>query len=226
MSIYPEQWAAIFAAAPVEQLGVQYLAQGHLSCGFEAVHSLPPPRIPAGPRLELLAFRLDHDFPTKECLQNSTNVLAGVAHASASWMFYSQRQAQPGGPSLSISALGEDGGEPPWLPLVSCSGASGWCGANRSLWSTTRLPRPGIRTRKTTSEILSRISPGPCQWWVSLGDNPRFLWGQNTHTLSPGLRIGPWARLSYARFWQAPASYRASLASWWTVLRRSFNRLK
>ncbi len=46
MNTHPEQWAAIYAAAPGEQLGVRCLAQGHLSCGIEggesAVHSLPP----------------------------------------------------------------------------------------------------------------------------------------------------------------------------------------
>ncbi len=56
-----EQWAAIYAA-PGEQLGVRCLAQVHLSRGIEggegAVHSLPPPTIPAGPRLELATFRL------------------------------------------------------------------------------------------------------------------------------------------------------------------------
>ena len=36
----PEQWAAIYAAAPREQLGVRCLAQGHLSHGV------------AGPRLK------------------------------------------------------------------------------------------------------------------------------------------------------------------------------
>ncbi len=48
-----EQWAAIYAVAPGEQLGVRCLAQGHLSRGIEgeesAGHSLPPPTIPAGP---------------------------------------------------------------------------------------------------------------------------------------------------------------------------------
>ncbi len=43
-----------------EQLGVRCLAQGHLSRGNEggesAVHSLPPPIIPAGPRLEPLDY--------------------------------------------------------------------------------------------------------------------------------------------------------------------------
>ncbi len=49
---HPEQWAGIYAAAPEEQLGVRCLTQGHLSHGIEggenAVHSLPPPTIPAG----------------------------------------------------------------------------------------------------------------------------------------------------------------------------------
>ena len=40
MNTHPEQWAAIYAAAPGEQLGVRCLAQGHLSRGI------------AGPRLE------------------------------------------------------------------------------------------------------------------------------------------------------------------------------
>ncbi len=51
-----------YAAAPGEQLGVRCLAQGHLSRGIEggesAVHSLPPPTIPAGPRLEPATFGL------------------------------------------------------------------------------------------------------------------------------------------------------------------------
>ncbi len=46
MNTHPEQWAAIYAAVPGEQLGVRCLAQGHLSRGI-AVHSLPPPTIPA-----------------------------------------------------------------------------------------------------------------------------------------------------------------------------------
>ncbi len=50
---HPEQWAAN-AAVPEEQLGVRCFTQGsHLSRGIEggesAVHSLPPPSIPAGP---------------------------------------------------------------------------------------------------------------------------------------------------------------------------------
>ncbi len=54
MNTHPEQWVAN-AAAPGEQLGVQCLAQGHLSRGIEggesAGYSLPPPTIPAGPEI-------------------------------------------------------------------------------------------------------------------------------------------------------------------------------
>ncbi len=50
---HPELWAAIYSAAPGEQLGVRCLAQGHLSHGIEGGestgYSLPPPTIPAGP---------------------------------------------------------------------------------------------------------------------------------------------------------------------------------
>ncbi len=35
VNTHPEQWAAIYAAAPGEQLGVQCLAQGHLSRGID-----------------------------------------------------------------------------------------------------------------------------------------------------------------------------------------------
>ncbi len=56
------QWAAIYVAAPGEQLEVRCLAQGHFSHGIEggesAVHLLPPPTVPVGPRLELTAFGL------------------------------------------------------------------------------------------------------------------------------------------------------------------------
>ncbi len=72
LNTHPERWAAFYAAAPGEQLWV--LAQGHLSRGIEgresAVHSLPPPTIPAGPRLELSITSptlqpLCHDFHKK-----------------------------------------------------------------------------------------------------------------------------------------------------------------
>ncbi len=65
VNTHPEQWAAIYAAAPGEQLGVWCLAQGHISRGIEggesAVYLLPPPTIPAGPSLELANF--GHDVP-------------------------------------------------------------------------------------------------------------------------------------------------------------------
>ncbi len=44
VNTHPDQWAAN-AVAPREQLGLRCLAQGHLSCGIEA---LPPPTVPAG----------------------------------------------------------------------------------------------------------------------------------------------------------------------------------
>ncbi len=55
VNTHPEQWAAIYAAAPGEQLGVRCLAQG-IEGGESAVHSLPPPTIPADQRLELATF--------------------------------------------------------------------------------------------------------------------------------------------------------------------------
>ncbi len=63
VNTYPEQWAAIYAAAPGEQLGVRYLAQGHLIVVLRVesglyIHSPPPPTIPAGLRLELTTFGL------------------------------------------------------------------------------------------------------------------------------------------------------------------------
>ncbi len=46
MNTHPEQWTAIYAVEPGEQLRVQCLAQEHLSHGIEggesSVHSLPP----------------------------------------------------------------------------------------------------------------------------------------------------------------------------------------
>jgi len=56
VNTHPEQRAAIYAAAPGEQLWVQCLGQeSPLSCDIEgresAEHSLAPPTIPAGPRL-------------------------------------------------------------------------------------------------------------------------------------------------------------------------------
>ncbi len=53
----PEQWAAIYAAVPVEQLGV-------IEGGESAAHSLPPPSIPNGPRLEVTNFVLRDQLST------------------------------------------------------------------------------------------------------------------------------------------------------------------
>ncbi len=64
MNTHQEQWAAIYAAAPGEQLGVRCLAQGHLSRGIEGGECwtfTPPPTIPAGPRIELTTFGLQSD---------------------------------------------------------------------------------------------------------------------------------------------------------------------
>ncbi len=73
MNTHLEQWAAIYAVAPGEQLGVQYLAQGHLSRGIEgrgsAVHSLPhlqflPARDSNSQRFDYKSDPpLGHDFP-------------------------------------------------------------------------------------------------------------------------------------------------------------------
>ncbi len=43
VNTHPEQWATIYAAAPGEQFGVRYLAQGHLVVVLkvERAHSLP-----------------------------------------------------------------------------------------------------------------------------------------------------------------------------------------
>ncbi len=77
MNTHPEQWTAIYSAAPGEQLGVRCLAQGHLSRGIEGgestVHSLPPPTIPAGPETRTCDLRvtsptpypLGHDCPQR-----------------------------------------------------------------------------------------------------------------------------------------------------------------
>ncbi len=59
VNTHPEQSAAIYAAAPREQLGVQCLAQGHLSHGIEGEESAGYlPTLPASLSLELATFRL------------------------------------------------------------------------------------------------------------------------------------------------------------------------
>ncbi len=75
VNTHPEQWSAIYAAAPGEQLGVRCLAQGHLPChvtegGESAVHSLPhwqslPDRDSNSQPFdyESDSLTLGHDFP-------------------------------------------------------------------------------------------------------------------------------------------------------------------
>ncbi len=62
VNTHPEQWAAVYAAAPGVQLGVRCLAQGHLSRGIEggesSGYSLPPPTITAGPETRTRDLRL------------------------------------------------------------------------------------------------------------------------------------------------------------------------
>ncbi len=62
VNTHPEQWAAIYAVAPGEQLEVRWLAQGHHSHGIEGgeccTFTPPPPTIPAGPRIEPTTFGL------------------------------------------------------------------------------------------------------------------------------------------------------------------------
>ncbi len=69
LSAHTQQWTHTRSSGqpfmlrrPGSSWGFRCLAQGHLSRGIEggesAVHSLPPPTIPAGPRLELTIFRL------------------------------------------------------------------------------------------------------------------------------------------------------------------------
>ncbi len=59
---HPEQWAAIYAVAPGEQLGVRCLAHVHLSSGIEggesAVYSPPHLQSLLVPRLEPAIFGL------------------------------------------------------------------------------------------------------------------------------------------------------------------------
>ncbi len=61
VNTHPEQWAAIYAATPGEQLGVRCLTQGHLSGvegGESAVHSLPNFRLCV--RLSTIRPQLPH----------------------------------------------------------------------------------------------------------------------------------------------------------------------
>ncbi len=80
VNTHPEQWAAIYAAAPGEQLGVRCLAQGHLSRGIEggesAVHSTPHLQfLPAQDSnsqpldYESSSLTIGHNFPIIQIIQ-------------------------------------------------------------------------------------------------------------------------------------------------------------
>ncbi len=62
VNTHPQQWAAIYAVAPEEQLGVLCLAQGHLSRGIEggesAGQSLPHLQSLVDRRLKPVTFGL------------------------------------------------------------------------------------------------------------------------------------------------------------------------
>ncbi len=62
VNTHPEQWAAIYVAAPGDQLGFGALLKGTSVVVLRVERALyihsPPPTIPAGPRLELATFRL------------------------------------------------------------------------------------------------------------------------------------------------------------------------
>ncbi len=61
---HPEQWAAIYAAAPREQFGVRSLAQGHLSRGIEGGGS----NVIHSPHLQFLPARDSNSQPLDYCL--------------------------------------------------------------------------------------------------------------------------------------------------------------
>ncbi len=77
MNTHPEQWAAIYAGAPGEQLGVRCFAQGPPQSWYwgwraSTVHLFPPPTIPVGSetRTHVLwvtsstLYTLGHDCPS------------------------------------------------------------------------------------------------------------------------------------------------------------------
>ncbi len=80
VNTHPKQWAAIYAVVPREQLGVRCLAQGHLSRGIEggesAGYSLPPPTIPASPRLEPLGYESDSLTIRPRLIQIRSNIFS------------------------------------------------------------------------------------------------------------------------------------------------------
>ncbi len=68
VNTHPEQWAAIYAAAPGEQLGVRCLAQGHLSRGWRECSRAPTLRVERvldihSPHLQFLPARDSNSQP-------------------------------------------------------------------------------------------------------------------------------------------------------------------
>ncbi len=82
----PEQWAAIYAAAPGEQLGVRCLAQGHLSRGIEGGEYIHSPHLQFLLAQDLNSQPFDYEsdslsirprLPPKENANNRTVCVTG-----------------------------------------------------------------------------------------------------------------------------------------------------
>ncbi len=86
VNTHPEQWAAIYAAAPREKLGVGYLAQGsHRSHGIEggksAGYSLPPTYNPcrawdSSPVTSPTLYPLGHDCPQIVSMSRNSDLVS------------------------------------------------------------------------------------------------------------------------------------------------------
>ncbi len=114
VNTHPEQWAAIYVAAPGEQLGARCLAQGHLSRGIEggerAVHSLHPPTIPAGPETRtrnlwatsLALYPLGHTY---NAIHNAPHVfgLGGLALLLVGYLLLSKFRLATANRHTSVS---------------------------------------------------------------------------------------------------------------------------
>ncbi len=64
VNTHPEQWAAIYTAAPGEQLGVRCLAQRHLSCGIKGWRercTFTPPHLQSLPARDSNSQPLDYE---------------------------------------------------------------------------------------------------------------------------------------------------------------------
>ncbi len=97
VNTHPEQWAAIYAAAPGEQLGVQCFAQGHLSRGIvggERTLVIHSPHLQFQPDLRLdsslTLLPLGHDFPkiiSFKILKNLANSILLLVNAYRYFFF-------------------------------------------------------------------------------------------------------------------------------------------